>query len=96
MVEPGLAVSWITGWIGVEVAVALTVAVAVAVSLGLLSDCTSMVTVPWPVAVRSVWSRIAPVDRPGRMNSGIDCVGLPSSPVRLAVTGPVVPVMAAE
>ena len=33
------------------------------------------------------------MERPGRRNSGIDWVGLPSSPMRFAVTGPLLPVI---
>ena len=84
---------------GVGVGVALvscaTIAVAEAVIDGLLSDWTLTVTVPVPAADRSVLRTMAPVDRPGRMKVGIDWVGRPSSPVRLAVTGPLVPVIGA-
>ena len=73
----------------------LMLAVAVVVIAGLLSEVTCTVTVPLPGPVSVVFRPRAPVDRPGRMNSGIDCVGWPSRPIKLAVTGPLAPVMVA-
>ena len=54
------------------------------------------VTVPCPALARSALSTIAPLERAGRMNSGIDWTGWPVRPLRLAVTGPLVPTIVAE
>jgi hypothetical protein len=54
---------------------------------------TRTVTVPAPAAVRFTRSSTAPENSPGRRTTGIVCVATPSSPSRLAVTGPVVPTM---
>jgi hypothetical protein len=76
---------------GAEVTIAVAAADAVS---AFVSDVIWTVTVPWPT-LASTWSSIAPVDRPGRIKVGIDCVGEPSRPMRVAVTGPLVPVIVA-
>lgn len=76
-------------------ALTISVAVAVAVWVGSLNDCTRTVTLPCPDPTAFMFSRIAPVASPGSRKSGIDPVGRPSNPVRLDVTGPSDPVMAA-
>ena len=62
----------------------------------LLSDLTWTVMAPFPTAKRSACSSIAPVDRPGKMKVAIDCVGEPSNPTSVAVTGPLLPMIVAE
>jgi hypothetical protein len=73
----------------------VTVAVAAMVSLGWVRELTWTVTVPVPGDDRPLWTMITALESGGTMKAGIVCVGWLSSPIKLAVTGPFVPVMAA-
>ncbi len=70
-------------------------AVAVAWMPGSSTMLIVTVTLPCSKAPSTVVRAMAPVVRPGSRNRGIDWVVWPSSPVRPAETGPVVPVILA-